>query len=191
MKKISYKYKISILAIVWLVISAIFFGFGFSYVNNNSQAKVTDILELKKEQLELQEEQKSFQLGKKDLDTLREREIQPENFFSLDTNLVKEVSVLEELAAVNDVELTLGLSGKSSTLKKAETVGDLLEVPYSLQLEGSYPNVLNFIASAEKLNFITHFRTLSMLAITAGKVNASISALFYIKVNPETSNILN
>ena len=180
MTKFSYKYKIYIVVAVWVVVSAVLFGYVFDLINNGSQATVDEIVTKKKELLELQAEQRSYQLGKTDLQQLEKKELQPDNFFSSDTSLVREISTLENLAVSNNLKITIGIGGTSNALLKAKTASELLLAPYNMSLSGSYSDILNFMQSVEKLGFITHFKTL-LVANSGQTVTASASAIFYIK----------
>lgn len=181
MNKFSYKYRIYALIVCWIAAVGILFGYFFGLLNTRNAAKVEELVVKKKELLELQAEQKSFQLGKADLENLEKKEIKPENFFSKDTSLVKEIQSLENLAASNKVKLNLGISGTSTSLTKAKTTSELLVVPYSMQVEGTYSDVVRFMQGLEFLTFITHARVLSIQATTNGSVSATLSMMFYIK----------
>ncbi len=181
MMKLSYKYKIVVLVGVWLVASFILIFYVFGWINQGSQKKIAEILELKKEQMELQAEQTSYQLAKSDLELLEKKDIKPENFFSKDTSLVNELRTIEALAEKHNLVLTLSIAGTANTLGKAKTSGELLLVPYSISLGGEYVDIVNFLKSMEKLSFITHLRTVSFGATGQGKASLTTSALFYIK----------
>lgn len=180
MTKFSYKYKIYAVVAVWVVLVAALFGYVFDLINDGSQATVTEIVAKKKELLELQAEQRSYQLGKTDLQQLAKKELQPDNFFSSDTSLVKEISTLEDIANQNNVKITIGIGGTSNVLLRAKTASELLLAPYNISLSGSYLDILHFMENVEKLGFITHFKTL-LVANSGQAVTASASAIFYIK----------
>lgn len=180
MKNLSFKYKIYILLGAWLVIVVAFTAYIFDYVDKKNQAEVEGIVAKKKDLLELQAEQRSYQQGITDLELLSKKEVLPSNFFSSDTSLVNEIKTLENLAEVNNLKITITIGGTANTLPKAKTSSDLLVAPYSLNLTGNYLSVLNFIRSAENLSFITQFKNVN-IQNSGPETSASINSVFYIK----------
>lgn len=181
MKKLSYRYKIIILLVTWLLLVGILFGYVFGWLKSLNEAQVQDILAKKKEQLELQEEQRSYQLATIDLEELEEKQLQPAEFFSKDTTLVKEIKTLEDFAALNGIQITTSISGTVTSLKKAQTSTELLIAPYTVVITGSYNSVLAFIHGMEYMGFITHIKQVSMQSVGNGDVSATLSSQYFIR----------
>jgi len=181
MRQFSYKYKIILLVVGWLALAGLLFGYIFGILSQGSQNKVTEIIAKKKEVMDLQAEQRSYQLAKNDLDQLASKDLQPDDFFSRDTSLVNEVRELESLAERNNLEINFGLAGMATSLGKAKTSAELLIAPYTMNLEGQFSNVVTFLQSVEYLSFITHLKTVSVSSTSGGEVNASFSSVFYLK----------
>jgi Tfp pilus assembly protein PilO len=126
----------------------------------------------------------SYRQSQKDLKDMAAQQYQPDNFFSQDITLVKEIEELEALGQTSGVTLTLnGISGTINTVPKAKAQGELFTVPYSISVSGPYNKVVDFIETLENLDFITPLGTLS-LSSSGGTVSASMSASFYIRRHP-------
>jgi hypothetical protein len=98
MRKQNYPTKIVSSVAAFLVFVAILFGYGFTWLSNKHAAVLAAILEQKKTVLELRQEQHNLELAKKDLADLARKSRLPEDFFSRDTTLVSDLSVLEAKA---------------------------------------------------------------------------------------------
>jgi Tfp pilus assembly protein PilO len=108
--------------------------------------------------------------------------VQPEDFFSRDITLVKELEVLEGLKQRFNVQTQIGgISGTVTSAGKAKTTTPLAVIPYSISVTGPLSDVVDFIETLENLSFITNVNNVSVTAADSGKVNASMSADFYLR----------
>lgn len=181
MNKFNSQTKIYLLLTVWLVLVLFSVFYGFGLVNSVNQIKLNDIQAKKKEQLELEAEQKSYLSGKADLELLAKKTIQPEDFFSKDTSLVREIRELEAAAKRHSLELNFSIAGTSKVLTKAKTKGELLIAPYSLGLTGNYSGLLGFLKEVEDLNYITYINNINLQTSGANKASLSAGANFFLK----------
>ena len=182
MKKLSAKYKIIIVLAGFLLFAVGMFTFGYGILDKRNEALANTASQLKVEYDILQREQKSFQQGKKDVETLASKEFPPGELFSRDTKVVKEIQLLEQTAARYGVEMKLAISGTvKSAVKVPGTSSELLAIPYNMTLDGSFEDILKFIETSERLSFVTSANVVNITAIKQGQVRATISSEFYIK----------
>lgn len=182
MKKLNFKFKIFILIGLLVILIGGMFLFGFGIMAGRNQ-RLTDKLAQKTLELEvLKREQESFEQGKIDLAALDKASYPPEELFSSDTKLVKEIQQLESVAQLYSVGLITSISGTAEAAEKVQgTKGDLFIVPYTLTLTGDFDNVMLFIQAMEHLPFVTKVQQLTIS--TSGEVGSStiVAAEFYIK----------
>ncbi len=182
MKQLTYKTKI-FLAIGFLVV---FIGgmflFGYGIIASRNQI-ITDKLSEKTLEWEvLKREQESFEKGKVDLAVLEKASYPPEELFSRDTKLVKEIQQLESAAQLHGLELVISISGTvESAIKAAGTRGELFVVPYTLTLTGDFAKSLMFIQNMEHLPFVTRAREINITSNPDTGSSTVISADFFIK----------
>ena len=171
-----------ILVIIGFAIFAVFmFWLGYSILGSRTQSIADSITQRRIELGLLQREQKSFEEGKKDLAELNKSAYPPEDLFSRDTKVVKEIQQLESTAQKFGLEMSLSVSGTAESAVKVEgTAGELYAVPYTLTLTGPASNALLFMQSAEHLPFVTHVKDISISSV-AEKTHTTISSVFYIK----------
>lgn len=182
MKRLNYRTKIFIItALLALLIGGMFlFGYGVMAARNQA---ITDKLGGKNLELEiLRREQESFERGKIDLAALEKASYPPEELFSRDTKLVKEIQQLESAAQLHNLALTISISGTSqAAVKVAGTRGELFVVPYTLTLKGDFANTLLFIQEMEHLPFVTRAKEIAVTTAEGEGSTTIVSAEFYIK----------
>jgi hypothetical protein len=182
MKGLSYKYKIYALLAAIVAASLIFFVFIYGWMNQRNQAMADSTAAKNQEYAEAVAEQHSYELGKQDLITLQSKSLQPDDLFSQDTKVVKEIKTLETLAHALGIEFTLQVSGTAKTAPKlAKATGQIHVVPYTIVLEGDFEKIVNFIETAEHLNFVTQTKAFTITALDSGATRAALSSEFYIK----------
>lgn len=182
MKKLSYKYKIIILAIAFILLNVCMFTFGYGILETRNRALADTASQRHLELDVLQREQKSFEQGKKDLTALDKKDYPPDELFSKDTKVVKEIQILEDTAHKFGVDLTLSISGTTKTAVRApDTSGELYTVPYTVTLKGSFTGVMQYIETAEHLPFVTQTNKVTISATEDNQVSAVLAATFYIK----------
>jgi hypothetical protein len=180
MARISNNRKIYVSITAWLLASGFLFWYGFPAFEVSNLVQARKVLEKSKMYQDLQQQQASFQAGKKDLETLAKKPYQPGNFFSQDTSLVKEIVTLENLAATQNVQLDLQVTGTKATATKAPTAGDVVQLPYTIVLTGTTPDVVSFLEYFENLSFVTHATHIDVSSIKDGQIKATLSAIFFI-----------
>ena len=182
MKRTSYKYKIYGLLAAVVVVVLIFFVFVYGWMNKKTAALADAVAVKNQEYSQVLAEQKSYELGKKDLAALQTKQLQPDDLFSQDTKVVKEIKTLETLAHSLGIDFILEVSGTVKTAPKlAKSAGPIYTVPYTVTLEGPFDKVVNFVESTEHLAFVTQTKSLSISVTDAGKTRAILSSEFYIK----------
>ncbi len=182
MNHFSAKNKIVVLLIVWFGLSAISFGYFFKILDRANKLTLLSVDKQKKELAQLKAEQQSESQAQWDLDTLAKENIQPEDFFSRDITLVNELKVLEALGQRLGVKMQIGgVSGTIHTVSKAKTITPLGVIPYSINVNGSLPRVVDFIETLENLRFITNVSNISISSADQSTVNVNMTANFYLK----------
>lgn len=178
----SYKYRIIIVASIYILILGALFGFVYGWVDSGNDSLALVIDKQNKDYSDQLAEQRSYEAGTKDLEVLAKKAYQPDNFFSKDTRVVKEIKQLEEVSQDLDIDLKLTVSGTVSEATKAnQTAGEIYVVPYTMQATGRFESIVSFLEIIEQLPFVTHVKSLSISALGSGQVNALISANFFIK----------
>jgi hypothetical protein len=182
MKGINSKTKIILVVALFVIFAAGMFFFGYGILAGSNQANA-DIVAQKRIELEvLEREQKSFEQGKKDLADLASSSYPPDELFSRDTKVVKEIQQLEAAAQRYSLDLSIAVTGSTKTaVKVPNTSGDLYAVPYTITLDGPITNVLQFMQTAERMPFITHAKDVAISVGLAEKTTTVISSEFYVK----------
>lgn len=182
MKGITSKIKIIALVSLFVLFAAVMYFFGYGIMANRNQV-LTDTIAKRNVDLEvLQREQKSFEQGKKDLAVLEKSTYPPDELFSSDTKVVKEIQLMESSAQRFGVELNITVTGSTKDADKVQGVGsELYAIPYTLTLNGSFENILMFMQAAERMPFVTHVNNLSVTVSAGDKSRATIASEFYIK----------
>ncbi len=182
MPKLSARLKLILLIAGFVVFTMLMFLYGYGIMERRNQSLLDNTLQKRLELEVLKREQKNFEQGKKDIATLDQKEYPPQDLFSKDTKVVKEIQKLEALAANYNLKISLSVSGTSKTAKKATGVsGDLLLVPYIVSLEGSYTNIVRYVQSAEHTSFINKTQAVRLAALQNGNVKATLNSEFYLK----------
>lgn len=182
MKKSSAKNKIILLLIAWLILSAVMFMYLFKILDGQNQATLDSMAQERKDLAALQAQDASYKQAQADLQELAGKPLQPENFFSSDIALVDEIQTLENLAAKYNLKMQLsGVAGTIGTLPNAGTITPIGIVPYGINLNGDFFQVVNFIESMEHLSFITNPTNISIGATEGGNVTVNLAANFYLR----------
>lgn len=181
MPNMSAKNKIYIVACAWLVLCAAMFLYLFKILDEKNLAAIDAISGQQKELAQLEAEESSFKKAKSDLAKFATETYQPRDLFSRDITLVNQLRILEALAQKLNVKISLsGVSGTVKTVPKTTISGEVLYVPYSMGINGSFANVLSFLESLENLSFVTDIGVLN-LSGTGNNISAGFSANFYLK----------
>lgn len=173
--------KIYLTVMLWLALCAGMFLYGFKILDQSNRTALTQISKKKDQLLALQAEDKNYRLALQDLDEIKNKPIQPQDFFSEDITLVKQLEFLENLGNVRGVSLTLsGISGTIETVPKAATVSPLYAIPVTISLSGPFSKVVDSIENLENLGFAISLNSLN-LSNSGGTVNAGLNASLYIR----------
>lgn len=175
--------KIYITLGIWALLVVFMFVFGFKIVENSNAQEQAKLASLVAEMHQLQAERDSFNNAKKDLDKIAQKTLQPEDFFSQDITLVREVEFFENLASRLGVKMNL--SGPSGTVKSAAPVkslsGQIISVPLNLTVTGTFSQVVEFAEVLEHLPFAMQVSSLSLSTLSANQVSATFIGSFYLR----------
>lgn len=182
MKRTSSKHKIIILVLAWLLLSGsmlfYFFGLQDSANQNLLDSMVKDRIEL----VQLQAQNDSYKQGQNDLQEMATKPNQPEDFFTRDIALIKEIETLENLSKKLNVQMDLsGVAGTINNAPQAATLTPLAIIRYGLSLNGDLPRVVDFIETMENLSFVSNVTSLTISSANAGSVTANLTANFYLR----------
>lgn len=178
----SAKNKIYAIVFLWLVLCGSMFGYFFGIFSKSNQGLASTITSKTQELALLEAEQQSYKQAKTELDKLKHERYQPERFFSKDVTLADEIRTIERVAGDLNLEITInGLRGTLKDHQKAKTKTELYMVPFTLNVVGSFEDVVTFIETLENLHFITNVSTVSVNTASNSEVNAALVANFYLK----------
>ncbi len=182
MFKLNSRIKLFITMIIFGIFAGWMFLYGYGIMENKNLTKLDSVNKKNLEIEVLKKEQLTYEHGKKYIATLSEKPFPPQDLFSKDTKVVKEIRTLEDLAKKYGLEFTLEVSGTTKTAVKATDVGgDLLQVPYTVNVEGPYNNIQKYVEAAEHTAFINQTQSLAIVALEGGKSKASLVSVFYLK----------
>lgn len=182
MTKLNSRIKLFALIIGFAIFAGFMFGYGYSILENKNQARIDEVNAKSLELEVLRREQQNFEQGKRDLATLDEKTYPPQDLFSKDTRVVKEIRELEALANRYSLDFELQVAGTSATAPKAVGVSaNLLQVPYSVTVTGGFNNIIKYIEATEHTTFINQALALTIAAVNDGKTSAVINSQFYLK----------
>ncbi len=182
MNTFSYKYKIIIAIVVFVLFAVGMFFYGYNIFDSRNRMMADSATQRQGELETLRREQRSFEQGNRDLANLAARPYPPEELFSRDTKVVKEIRMLEEIAARFGLGFRLAIAGNTKTAIAAPgATSELFVIPYTATLEGSYEQLNNYLQEAEHLPFATHTTKVSVAAQESGDIKAILSSEFYIK----------
>lgn len=182
MRNLSAKYKVIILLVVFIAIAVVMFTFGYDILGGRNQALSEGASKQRLEYDILQREQRSAEQAKKDLAELENKPFPPQELFSKDTKVVKEIKILEDNAAKYGVSMSLTIAGNTKTAPKVAGVStELFTVPYVLTLEGSFENLMNYVQATEHLPFVSYTKVVNMSASADNKIRLIMNSDFYIR----------
>ncbi len=182
MNKFTYKYKIIVAIALFVVFGALMFFYGYNILDGRNQALADAAMQRATELEMLRREQRSFEQGKKDLANLERRATPPDELFSKDTKVVKEIRMLEEIAARFGLDFKLAIAGSTkSAIVAPGATSELYVIPYTATLEGTYEELHSYLQEAEHLPFATHTTKVAISALEGGNIRAILSSEFYIK----------
>ncbi len=182
MRKLSARTKLFIVISVFALFASGMFMYGYGIMESRNQVRL-DFVNQKNLELEvLLKEQKNSEQAKQDLELLSQKVFPPQELFSKDTKVVKEIQDLEELADRYNLELNLRVAGTSKNALKVPGVSsDLVLVPYVVTVVGAYNNILQYVEAVEHTTFVTQVRSVDITASLEGDTRAEFSSEFYLK----------
>ncbi|MEZ4180382.1 MAG: hypothetical protein R3B41_02630 [Candidatus Doudnabacteria bacterium] len=182
MSQLSAKSKVIILLVGFVIFAVLMFFLVYPYFDKRNKDILAQINTKKLDLIILEREQKNFKQARTDIEDLRSKDYPPQELFSRDTKVVKEIKVLEGIANDYNLDFSLQVNGGVEDFKPVEGLtSELFIVPYSVTLEGAYNNVLKYLGSAQKTSFINHTTVVSIRAIEDGLVEAIIESNFYLQ----------
>lgn len=185
MSKTSYQNKIAGTVALFVVGTLLLFGYGFQWLDSMQMVQLEQILTQKKNVLELRQQQQNIQLAQKDLKQVAEEKTAPDDLFSRDETLVKEISQLEARASTFGLQFTLSVAGTVAQAPKAQVTSELVTIPFNMQLQGSFDRVVQFLDSLEHAGFVLTVRSLTVSSASSAAdleaVTASLAGVFYLR----------
>lgn len=182
MLKLTSRVKLFLVIIGFALFAALMFTYGYDILDSRNQAKLESVSKQNLELQVLKKEQLNFEQGKKDIATLSQKTFPPQDLFSKDTKVVKEIKALEDLAKQYSLVFDLEVSGTTKTAVKVPGVtGDLFLVPYNVTITGTFNNIQKYIQVAEHTSFINQTQRITVQAGSEGKTRASLESVFYLK----------
>lgn len=177
----TFRLKIYVVVGAFIVLALAMFLLVFKSLQSRNAVLSADVADKRQSLEQLLQEQRSFEQGIQDLENLKTRPFQPENLFSRDTRVVKEIQILEDLSKIYSLDMVLQISGTAKEAQKVKSTSELLSVPYTMEITGPFDKVLAFLDSSENLSFISPVKTLNITALEDGGVKATLTADFYLK----------
>lgn len=185
MSKTSYQNKIVGTVCLFVVGTLLLFAYGFQWLDSLQASQLEQILTQKKSVLELRQQQQNIQLAKKDLKQVSDEKIAPDDLFSTDETLVEEISQIESQASKLNLALTLSVAGTVAQASKAQVTSDLVTIPFSMQVQGSFGHVVQFMDALEHAGFVLTVRSINVTSTSsasdADAVTSSLAGVFYLR----------
>ncbi len=164
----------------WLALSGLVLFWALpSFADNLTKLQYdhrTQIDELQK----LEEQVRNVNQMQRDLNTLKDKQIQPEDFFTSDIRLVNEIQHIESAARVSGVSESLALSGTADKTQQVPSASNLYAVPYVINLKGSYPSIVAFVEYLENSYFVAPVSAVSFGLGDKNVLGATIFGNFLI-----------
>ncbi len=185
MPKTSYQNKIVGTVSLFAVGALLLFVYGFQWLDSLQASQLELILTQKKNVLELRQQQQNILLAKKDLKQVEDEKIAPDDLFSRDETLVQEISQIESQALKLNLALTLSVAGTVAQASKAQVTSDLVTIPFSMQVQGSFAHVVQFMDALEHEGFVLTVRSINVTSSStttdADAVTSSLAGVFYLR----------
>ena len=180
--------KIILHVALWLGVTGLCFG----YIFPKAIAQIRDLQFAHAKQLvalnELRDYARSLQRMEQDLDKLSKEQVQPEQLFTSDLKLVREIQEIEKIAAqTNNDQMKLSLSGTAEKAPAYPGASGLSQIPFTITLTGSFPDALRFIEGLENTYFVAPINAVSF-TLVEGKVNTTIISNFIIRKEQPAPN---
>lgn len=181
MENAKYQTKLVVSSVGFVLLIVVVFLFVFPLQKGKIDGNLTELLESKKVVLELRQEQRNTEIAAEDLREMGRNKIQPEEFFSRDTTLVREISYLEDLSSRLGLDMTLTVSGLASKGIKVQDTKNLVAIPFSLRVGGQYVDLAKFLEHLENAKYLVSVRSVSLSAGPDSSTSANLSGVFYLK----------
>lgn len=181
MLKTDFKKRIIVSSTCFVLFSFGLFGYLFPWFQRSNASLGERVLAERKEVLLLEAEQRNFEQGKRDLDALAQKTIQPADFFSSDTSLVQEIRTLEALTKSLGINLSLAVAGTIDKAPKAKAATEIRIIPLTMQVTGEYGSLVQFLENLEHLPFITSIHSVTVVPQEDNEVLLTLVGNFYVK----------
>lgn len=172
---------ITIWSSAWCLVTFGLFFFGFGFFDSRTASTKQELVSVQSQFYKLQAEEQGVKLAKQDLENIKQRQLQPDDFFKKDTTLVDQVVNLENLSKKYNLTFQLGLSGTVNSGVAVPGNTSLVRIPFSISLNGKFIDVLRFLESFEHMSYIAHADNLNITAAGQGNVGATMGAGFFIR----------
>ncbi len=182
MLQLTYRIKLFALLIAFAVFTGLMFTYGYGIMDSRNQAQLDSVNKQNLELLVLKKEQVNFEQGKKDIAALSQKTFPPQDLFSKDTKVVKEIKILEDLAKQYGLEFDLQVSGTTkNAVKVPEISGELFLVPYTVNVTGPFAGIQKYVEMSEHTSFINQTQNITLQALNEGRTRATLKSVFYLK----------
>ena len=116
-----------------------------------------------------------------DFSKINQMSVKPVDLFSTDVSLVEQFKYIENLATVTNVNLELAITGTADNAQSIKNVkSKLITIPYTIKVQGNFPNIINFIKNFENSYFISPISGLAITKDTTG-LGATILSNVYLR----------
>lgn len=173
--------KILSLLGVWVIVTGLSFSVIYPRVIKGiSDLKLTFAAQIA-ELNELRDHAKSLQEMQASVIKLEEEEIQPDEFFTSDTELVQEIKHIESIATVTNNRLVLNISGTADKAAAYPAKTALSQIPFTITLRGNFPDAVRFIQEFEQSYFLPPVNGLNITVGEEGVVTTTIVSAFIVQ----------
>jgi hypothetical protein len=175
------KNKIYISIAIWIALTAAVFGFIAPKLSSGIIALQSSHEKQLTEYNKLTDELQALKKAQEDFNKVEKQDVKPTDLFTSDLKLVNEIKMIEQMAAKTSLTPALTITGTADkAVSVKESVSGLSMVPYSINLKGSFLNVVSFLKYLENSTFISPVNALTVTHDDNGNVNANILTNFYI-----------
>ena len=175
--------KIAIALVGWVVATAAMLFLVMPKLGGDileiQRSKATEYAELEK----LRATTRELQRLQEDLDAINQQPVGPEDFFTHDETLVREIQHVEKLAQETGNEIKIDISGTADKALQIQSSSTLFQVPYTVTLKGRFDNLVRFMDLMENSYFVSPVSGFNIAinpAATDSTITTSIFSSFFI-----------
>ena len=185
--------KIYIVVFIWLVLTGISFYFIFPKMSDSLLTLQKNHQDQIKEYNDLTAQIQSIHSMQQDLEDLANAPVKPTDLFTSDVQLVHEIQYIESISKTTNNDLKLTVTGSADDATAFAGAPGLFQVPYSIILTGTFPNIVQFLHYFENSFFISPVNAIDITSnsaaaggtgTTQSSVKATILSNFLIRKIP-------